>query len=181
MSPIHNNTVSLLNGKAIWMWQSQSAGLCVVKETNVFVISRVATYSDFLNTFHYKSEDRAWSWDWCDLLRYDMASLCGTQVVGCVREIGRTSLVSVLVLVLEIGCTSRSALMWALHSSAIHYNQSRLKIPRDRGLYQINSSPPSAAYMRQWIRWVLIKKMACRLYGAKPLSKPMLRYCQLDP
>ena len=23
--------------------------------------------------------------------------------------------------------------------------------------------------------------MACRLHGAKPLSKPMLTYCQLDP
>ena len=23
--------------------------------------------------------------------------------------------------------------------------------------------------------------MACRLFGAKPLSKPMLDYCQLDP
>ena len=23
--------------------------------------------------------------------------------------------------------------------------------------------------------------MACRLFGAKPLSKPMLGYCQLDP
>ena len=44
-----------------------------------------------------------------------------------------------------------------------------------------NSSPPSAAYMRQWIGSALVQIMACRLFGAKPLSKPMLGYCQLDP
>ena len=44
----------------------------------------------------------------------------------------------------------------------------------------INSSPPSAAYMRQWMGLVLVKIMACRLPGAKPLSKPMLGNHQLD-
>ena len=44
-----------------------------------------------------------------------------------------------------------------------------------------NSSPPSAAYMRQWIGSALVQMMAWRLFGAKPLSKPMLGYCQLDP
>ena len=38
---------------------------------------------------------------------------------------------------------------------------------------QINSSAPSAAYMRQWIGSALVHIMACRLFGAKPLSKPM--------
>ena len=42
-----------------------------------------------------------------------------------------------------------------------------------------NPSPPSAAYMRQWIGWSLIHMMACRLFGAKPLSEPMLGHCQL--
>ena len=46
---------------------------------------------------------------------------------------------------------------------------------------QGNSSPPSAAYMRQWIGSALVQIMACRLYGAKPsLSKPMLGYWNLD-
>ena len=45
----------------------------------------------------------------------------------------------------------------------------------------INSSPPSAAYMRQWIRSASVQTMACRLFGAKPLSEPLLGYCQLDP
>ena len=39
----------------------------------------------------------------------------------------------------------------------------------------INSSPPSAAYMHQWIGSALV------LNGAKPLSKPMPGYCQLGP
>ena len=45
----------------------------------------------------------------------------------------------------------------------------------------VNSSPPSAAYMRQWTESALVQIMAGRLFGAKPLSKPMLLYCQLDP
>ena len=40
---------------------------------------------------------------------------------------------------------------------------------------------PSAAFMRQWIGLALGQIMACRLFGAKPLSKPMLGYCQLNP
>ena len=40
---------------------------------------------------------------------------------------------------------------------------------------------PSAAYMRQWIGSALVQIMACRLFGAKPLSKPMLCYCLLEP
>ena len=45
----------------------------------------------------------------------------------------------------------------------------------------INSSPPTAAYMRQWIGAALVQIMAYRLFGAKPFSKPMLGYCQLEP
>ena len=45
----------------------------------------------------------------------------------------------------------------------------------------INSSPPSAAHIRHWSGLVLVQIMACRLFGAKQLSKPMLGYCQLDP
>ena len=45
----------------------------------------------------------------------------------------------------------------------------------------VNSSPPSTAYMCQWIGSALVQIIACRLFGAKPLSKPILGYCQLDP
>ena len=36
-------------------------------------------------------------------------------------------------------------------------------------LFIIDSSPPSAAYMRQWIGSGLVQIMACRLFGAKSL------------
>ena len=35
--------------------------------------------------------------------------------------------------------------------------------------------------MCQWIGSALVQIMACHLFGAKPLSKPMLGYCQLNP
>ena len=45
----------------------------------------------------------------------------------------------------------------------------------------INSSPLSDAYMHQWIGSVLVQIMACHIFGTKPLSEPMLGYCQLNP
>ena len=44
----------------------------------------------------------------------------------------------------------------------------------------MNSSPPSATYMRQWTGSSLVQVVACRLFGAKPLPEPMLAYSQLD-
>ena len=35
--------------------------------------------------------------------------------------------------------------------------------------------------MHHWIRSALVQIMACRLFGAKPLSEPVLGYCWLDP
>ena len=35
-------------------------------------------------------------------------------------------------------------------------------------------------YMRQWTRPSLGQMLVCRLLSAKPLSEPMLAYCQLD-
>ena len=45
----------------------------------------------------------------------------------------------------------------------------------------INPSSPSAAYMLQRIGSTLVQIMAWHLFGAKPLSEPMLSYCQMDP
>ena len=45
----------------------------------------------------------------------------------------------------------------------------------------INSLRPSDAYMHPQPRTSLAQIMACRLFGAKPLSEPMLEYYQLDP
>ena len=47
-------------------------------------------------------------------------------------------------------------------------------------VFAVTSSPPSAAYMRQWIGTALVQIMVCRLFGAKPSSKPILAYSQLD-
>ena len=44
-----------------------------------------------------------------------------------------------------------------------------------------NSCPPTAAYMRQCIGSALVQILACRLFGAKPLPKPVLGYCKLEP
>ena len=48
-------------------------------------------------------------------------------------------------------------------------------------ILHFNSYPPCAPYMRQSIGSALVQIMACRLFGAKPLSKPILGYCQLNP
>ena len=53
--------------------------------------------------------------------------------------------------------------------------------PLWRHINDVHSSPPSAAYMPQRIRSTLFHIMVCRLFGAKPLSEPMLGYCQVDP
>ena len=45
----------------------------------------------------------------------------------------------------------------------------------------LNPLRPSDAYMHRWNGSSLVQIMACRLFGAKPLSEPMLGYCWLDP
>ena len=44
-----------------------------------------------------------------------------------------------------------------------------------------NSLRPSDASMHRKSSYHWFRLMACRLVGAKPLSQPMLVYCQLDP
>ena len=52
---------------------------------------------------------------------------------------------------------------------------------RDRQPLYLKSSRPNDAFMCQWTRPSLVRIMACRLIGAKPLSEPMLVYCWLGP
>ena len=69
--------------------------------------------------------------------------------------------------------------------SYVYFNGIDLKI---RMLYAdvfpggsyVNSSPSRAAYTRKWIGTALVQIMACRLFGAKPFSKPLLGSCQSD-
>ena len=44
--------------------------------------------------------------------------------------------------------------------------------------YHLNSSLPSAAYLRQRTGSSLVQVMACRLFAAKTLPEPMLAYWQ---
>ena len=63
-------------------------------------------------------------------------------------------------------------------------SESRIHSPRCsvfQLLWSVNSSPPSATYMCQWIASSLVQIMACRLFSAKPLPEPMMTYCQLEP
>ena len=51
----------------------------------------------------------------------------------------------------------------------------------ERSMWRLETPLPSAAYMHEWIGSAMVQTVACRLFGAKPLSKPMPGYCQLDP
>ena len=59
--------------------------------------------------------------------------------------------------------------------------QLRIKLWTNETGRDLSLSPPSAACMRQEIGSALVQIMVCRLFGAKPLSKPMMGYCQLQP
>ena len=45
----------------------------------------------------------------------------------------------------------------------------------------VNSLRLSGTYMPQYNILTLVNIMACCLFGTKPLSEPMLSFCQLDP
>ena len=66
--------------------------------------------------------------------------------------------------------------LWHCLSLAGHLQKLSLNSP-----WSVNSSPPSATYMHQWTGSAVVQIMACHLFGTKPLSKPMLGYCQLGP
>ena len=61
------------------------------------------------------------------------------------------------------------------------YSHLALEMETSMKFWDFKSSPPSAVYVRQWIVSALVQIMACRLFGVKPLSKPILGYCQLAP
>ena len=50
----------------------------------------------------------------------------------------------------------------------------------DYFFHQFNTLMQSNAYIRQGTMLPLVQIMACRLFGAKPLSETMLSYCWLD-
>ena len=73
---------------------------------------------------------------------------------------------------------------WCYQASSHYLNQCWPRSMSPYGVTKpqwVNSSPLSAACMLQWIRSALVQIMAWRRIGDKPLSKPMLGNCQLDP
>ena len=64
---------------------------------------------------------------------------------------------------------------WIYMRSMIIYS-----IYSSQEILTLNSSPPSAAYMRQRTESAVVQVIACRLFIAKPLPETMLAYCQLD-
>ena len=55
-----------------------------------------------------------------------------------------------------------------------------LSHPLWRHRNDISPPPLSSTYMCQGTGSALVQIMACRIFGANPLSRPMLGYCQLD-
>ena len=92
-------------------------------------------------------------------IHFDGQPICPDMQVTCICEFVRCN-----------GC------WWlkVIHSMCWREKQKHI-------IMSINSLRPSDAYIRQWNKPSLVQLMACRLYGAKPLSEAMLEYFQLDP
>ena len=73
-------------------------------------------------------------------------------------------------------CIQRAQRINSLFSTTTTYNVLTMVLKA----YHLLTSPPSAAYMRQWTGSALFRKMASHLFGIKPLAEPILAYCQLD-
>ena len=64
-----------------------------------------------------------------------------------------------------------------VHCAKFESDLKTAKLVKSKGYfarYDFKSSPPSAAYMRQWTGPSSVQVMACRLFGAKPLPEPMM-------
>ena len=48
-------------------------------------------------------------------------------------------------------------------------------------MLRVDTLKPGDSYMHQWTGPALVQLMACCLFGAKPLPRQMMTYCQLDP
>ena len=59
----------------------------------------------------------------------------------------------------------------------LHVSDQKWAQDRSPNMHSINSLRPSDAYMRQKPDPSVVQIMACRLFGAKPLSEPMTEYC----
>ena len=117
---------------------------------------------------------------WCqinDLQRYEFSIEVdlGAQAIGAMASKNKQwTLNGNIYSLLERGLSYVTTL---LRHDSFWTNESAKK---KSFLEDINPSRLSDAYMRQYPMPSLVPIMACRLFGAKPLSEPMLDYCQPD-
>ena len=118
-----------------------------------FALSGVVTKSKFLKT--HKIEPIACLWRWyISFVSCEFNSLMAWPMPYNYK----------LHMEIWYGSESYRHKIWANVDSVLCYNM--MWIGHNE---LINSSPASAAYLRQWIGWALVQIMACRLFDAKPL------------
>ena len=71
------------------------------------------------------------------------------------------------------------SLLWCASYRGPDENEAHIELIWNKH-YFINSSPPSAAHIHPWFRSALVQIMACHLFAAKPLSKPLLPIGSLE-
>ena len=86
---------------------------------------------------------------------------------------------------LSIALSQRSVVTSILHYVDLFCHFSAMQmVPMywsTHALTWVNSSPPISAHIRHWIGSALVQITACRLFGVKPLSKPMLGSLLIEP
>ena len=62
---------------------------------------------------------------------------------------------------------------WLLYQKSLYLLPSLLPSTNPIMQHYLNSSPPSAVYMHQWFRSLLVQTMACHLFGANAGLMPI--------
>ena len=116
----------------------------------------------------------------CVLVPFDLTtsfrvySLALWQIYDCPREvtlknIGKTNYANLLKTILQ---RQRNK----THQNRVHISWDACVAVSVVG-WPFNSSSPGVAYIRQWTGLILVRVMACRLFGTMPLPDPMPTYC----
>ena len=99
------------------------------------------------------------------------------ECIPCAKVFFRIGMAASLVMILVSLCPGRFPLPeWYSRRGMEIQTRSYLAFT----CTHVDSAPVSAAYTRRGAGSALVQVMACRLFGGKPLPKPMLAYCQLD-
>ena len=101
------------------------------------------------------------------------------QVMACDLDSSKPLSATTLIYCLGTNILEIQNRIWQISFQEMHWKMSTNVIYFVQPLNIVNSSPPSATYMHQWTGSALVKVMDCRLFGAMPISEPILPYCQL--